>query len=381
LLVADPEQLERLARRIADAPRIAFDTEAASFHRYVDRVYLVQISTDTETALIDPLAAGDLSALGPILADRDIEIVFHDADYDMRVLDRDYAFRVTNIFDTRLAAEFAGEPGVGLGSLLQQHFGVTLNKRLQRADWSVRPLSPEMLAYAADDTRYLLPLRDLLASRLAELGRIAWLEEECLRMEGIRWTGGRPDDEAPHLRLKGAKALSRRDSTVLEHVYQWRDDTARALDRAPFRVLSNQALLALAREKPGDLTALRTVSDLPRSVAERHGREILDAVARGVAVPDEQLPTRRRTRRPPHDPAYDARLDRLKELRNLAAERLGLQPGLLCPNGTLQGIARLDPTGPVDIGEVEELRTWQRKLLGDDALLGALRGPDSRGAG
>lgn len=381
LLVSDQDRLGELARRLAGAARIAFDTEAASFHRYVDRVYLVQISTDTDTALIDPLAVKDLSALGPILADRNIEIVFHDADYDMRVLDRDYGFRVTNIFDTRLAAEFAGEPGVGLGSLLQQHFGVTLNKRLQRADWSVRPLSSDMLAYAADDTRYLLSLRDLLAQRLAELGRLAWLEEECRRTEDIRWTGARPDDEAPHLRMKGAKALSRRDVTVLEYVYQWRDETARGLDRAPFRVLSNQGLLALAREKPQDLARLRTVSDIPRSVAERYGREILAAVARGVAIPDDQLPVRARARRPPHDPAYDARLERLKELRNEAAEQIGLQPGLVCPNGTLQAIARLDPSGPVDLGAVEELRAWQRSLLGDDALLRALRGQKTGAAG
>lgn len=381
LLVSSPGDFAGLVQRLGEARRVAFDTEAASFHRYVDRVYLVQISTDHETALIDPLAIVDLSALGPILADRAIEIVFHDADYDMRVLDRDYGFRVTNIFDTRLAAEFAGEPAVGLGSLLQQHFGVTLNKRLQRADWSVRPLTADMLAYAADDTRYLLPLRDLLAQRLADLGRTAWLEEECLRMESLRWTGARKDDEAPHLRLKGAKALSRRDVTVLEHVYQWRDDTARGLDRAPFRVLSNQGLLALARGKPDSMATLKKVPDVPRSVAERYGPAILDAVARGVAVPEEDLPARTRSRRPPHDPAYDARLDRLKELRNVAAEQLGLQPGLLCPNGTLQGIARLHPVEATDLGQVEELRTWQRTLLSDEALLEALRGAEGETAG
>jgi ribonuclease D len=373
-LIADPTGFTALVDRLRRTPRIAFDTEAASFHRYVDRVYLVQLSTDHETVLVDPLAVDDLSGLGPVLADPDIEIVFHDADYDMRVLDRDYGFRVTRIFDTRLAAELAGEPGVGLGSLLQKHFGVVLNKRLQRADWSVRPLSAAMLAYAADDTRYLLPLRDLLSDRLRTLGRLGWLEEECARMETIRWTGARPDDEAPHLRLKGAKALSRRDTAVLEHVFAWRDATARALDRAPFRVLSNQGVLALARAKPRSRKDLTTVADVPRSVAQRYADAILQAIERGLAIPESELPVRKRARRMPPDPAYDARLERLKDLRNAAADRHELPPGLLCPNGTLQGIARLDPDAEVDLGAVVELRAWQRGLLGDDAVLAALRG-------
>jgi ribonuclease D len=380
VLITETTALQALVERLGQAPRIAFDTEAASFHRYVDRVYLVQISTDVETALVDPLAVDDLTGFGPVLADPTIEIVFHDADYDMRVLDRDYGFRVARIFDTRLAAELAGEPGVGLGSLLQKYFGVTLNKRLQRADWSVRPLSAAMLAYAADDTRYLLPLRDLLSDRLQELGRLPWFEEECRRMEALRWTGPRADDEAPHLRLKGAKALSRRDTAVLERVFAWRDATARALDRAPFRVLSNQGLLALARAKPRSAAGLATVDDLPRSTARRYGEAILAAVEEGLAVPEADLPTRKRSRRPPHDPTYDARLERLKELRNAAAGRHDLAPGLICPNATLQAIARLDPNAAIDFGQVEELRAWQRELLGDRAVLAALRGEPAAGA-
>jgi ribonuclease D len=373
-LISTADTFAALVERLAQAPRIAFDTEAASFHRYIDRVYLIQISTDVDAALIDPLGVKDISAIGPVLANRDIEIVFHDADYDMRVLDRDYGFRVTRIFDTRLAAELAGEPAVGLASLLQKHFGVTLNKRFQRADWSIRPLSDAMLAYAADDTRYLLPLRDLLAERLRELDRLAWLEEECRRMEGIRWTGARADDESPHLRIKGARALSRRNTAVLERVYTWRDDTARSLDRAPFRVLSNQGLLALARAKPRTSDDLKSVDDVPRSVVQRYGPAILDAVKQGVDVPEEHLPSRPRPQRPPHDPAYDQRLDRLKALRNAVAQRTELPPGLVCPNGTLQAIARMDPAESVDLGEVEELRAWQRGLLGDSAVLAALRG-------
>ena len=135
-LVADAGSLTALCDRLDGVQRIALDTESASFHRYVDRVYLVQISTDSETALVDPLKIPDLNPIGAVLANSDVEIVLHDADYDLRVLNRDYGFQARNLFDTRLAAQFAGEEGVGLGALLEKHIGVTLDKRFQRADSS-----------------------------------------------------------------------------------------------------------------------------------------------------------------------------------------------------------------------------------------------------
>lgn len=374
-VIRNVDALRGLVARVAESQRVGFDTESASFHRYVDRVYLLQLSTDRETALVDPLSIDDLSAIGTILGDPTIEIVFHDADYDLRVLDRDYGFRATNIFDTRIAAQLAGEPAVGLGSLLDRHFGVRLDKRLQRADWSERPLTAEMVAYAADDTRYLLRLRDVLAGELERLGRRHWLDEECARLENVRWNAGRPDDREGYLRLKGAKALRPRTLAVLERLYTWRDALARELDRAPFRVLSNQALVDIARFQPRDLRALAGIQGVGRVTLQRYGDALLSAVADGLATPFERLPVVTRSRRPPPDPEYDARLERLKVVRNVAAERLSMDPGLLCPNGTLQAIARLGTVGTLELDAVAELRRWQREVIGDEALLSAARDP------
>jgi ribonuclease D len=365
--------LQRVLEDVAKYQRVAFDTEAASFHRYVDRVYLIQLSTDHSTTLVDPLAIEDLSPIGTILEDRAIEIVFHDADYDLRVLDRDYGFRATNIFDTRVAAQLVGEPAVGLNSLLEKHFDVRLDKRFQRADWSARPLTAGMIAYAADDTRYLLRLRDLLDEQLRRMDRRHWLAEECGRLEHVRWSAGRPDDDEGFMRLKGARALNPRSRAVLQRLHAWRDTLAADLDRAPFRILSNQALVAIAKSRPGNLASLGAVDGVGRATLQRHSEKILAAIAEGLGVPHDQLPVVQRTRRPPPDPAYDARLERLKEARNAAAQRVGLAPGLLCPNGTLQTIARLAPTAPADLGEVPELRAWQRETLGDEMLVSAAR--------
>ena len=157
-LVRSQPDLEALFARLRTAPLLAVDTEAASFHRYTDRVYLLQISSRDETAVVDPLAVASLAPLAEVLADPAVEIVFHDADYDLRLLDREYGYRANNIFDTRIAAQLLNEPGVGLAALLEKYLDVRLDKRFQRADWSARPLSPEMLAYAASWTRACLTM-------------------------------------------------------------------------------------------------------------------------------------------------------------------------------------------------------------------------------
>src|SRR6266508_2322604 len=185
--IAAPQALAELLPAARRKPRVAVDTEAASFHRYRDRIYLLQLSTRDRTALIDPLALADLAPFGALLADAQVEKVFHDADYDLRVLDRDYGFRAVRLFDTRIAAQLAGEPAIGLAALLDKYLGIKLAKEHQKADWSLRPLPPEMLAYAAADTRHLLDLRDALERRLHELGRLAWAGEEFGRVEGLRW--------------------------------------------------------------------------------------------------------------------------------------------------------------------------------------------------
>ena len=206
-LIETRADLERLFERLRLEPLLAVDTEAASFHRHRDRVYLLQISSRQETAVVDPLAVDSLAPLGEVLADPEIEVVFHDADYDLRLLHQEFGFSAANLFDTRVAAQLLNEPGVGLAALLEKYLSVHLDKRYQRADWSVRPLSPEMLEYAAADTRHLPELRDLLRVRLAELGRLEWAEEEFGLLTGVRWSA--PDADAPaYLRMKGAKALN-----------------------------------------------------------------------------------------------------------------------------------------------------------------------------
>lgn len=358
--------MEALFARLRDEPLLAVDTEAASFHRFIDRVYLLQVSSRQETAVVDPLAVQGLGPLAEMLADPAVEIVFHDADYDLRLLDREYGFRATNIFDTRIAAQLLNEPGVGLAALLEKYLGLRLDKRFQRADWSARPLSPEMLEYAASDTRHLPALRDILKGQLEARGRMAWAREEFAQLDEIRWSP--PDGEPGYLRLKGAKALKGRELAILRELHEWREGVAQRTDRATFRILNNEPMLTMSRQPPGDMAALKAISGIGGDQAERRGREILAAVQRGLVVPDRDLPRVERPPRRAYDRAFEARLDRLKVVRNQQAVRLDLAPGVLCPNGTLEAIARANPTDLTALALLPELRRWQLAELGPALL-------------
>ena len=368
--VDTPAALAEVIAAARAEPLVAADTEAASFHRYKDRVYLVQLSTRRTTAVIDPLALADFAPLGSLLADANVEKVFHDADYDLRTLDRDYAFRARHLFDTRIAAQLAGEPAIGLAALLEKYVGVRLTKAHQRADWSQRPLTPAMLAYAADDTRHLPRLRDAIAERLTALGRLAWAEEEFHHLEDLRWTGPADDGQA-FQRIKGAKALTPRSLAALRELVAWRAGVAAERDTALFRIIGNEALLAVSRALPRSLADLGPIRELPASLARRHGPALVAAVGRALALVDRDLPTRERTPRAPHDPELETRVERLKTARNALALELGIDPGVLCGKSTLEAIARQRPADLAALARLDDVRKWQVEALGA-ALFAAL---------
>lgn len=356
---------------IANIREVAIDTEGASFHRYVDRIYLLQLSTQHHSAIIDPLHAGSLPKLGALMENREVEVIFHDADYDLRLLRQDYGWHTTHVFDTRIAAQLLGIPAFGLAALLEKFFSVKLDKQHQRADWSMRPLTPSMLDYAAQDTRYLLDLRDELRTGLESLGRIAWAEEEFERLESIQFA---PDDPATSfMRTKGARDLKRRELALLRELVQWRDQRAAALDRATFRVMGNEAMFEIIRVQPKSRDELAAIKGVPRGVVERHASDLLDAVSRGLAVPEADLPRFPRAARWDRDPDFDANVAKLKAARDAAATRLKLDPGVLCARDRIEAVARRKPKSVEELREIPELRHWQAEVLGPD-FVAALRG-------
>ena len=355
-------EVDRFLSEISDVKELALDTEGASFHRFLDRIYLLQISTRKHSAIIDPLPIGSPAKLGELLQSNAVEVVFHDADYDLRLLHQDYGWHVTNIFDTRVASQLLGIKSFGLAALLDQYFDVKLDKKHQRADWSMRPLTPDMLEYAAQDTRYLLQLKDQMKGELERRGRLHWAQEEFARLEGTRWEV--EESMEGFLRLKGARDLSRRELAVLREIANWRDTVAAQLDRATFRVMGNEALFEIARRAPKNVAELGTIKGMPKGMIDRAGADIISAIRRGMEAPEAELPKFPRGQRWNKDRDFDDKVARLKLVRDAAATRLDLDPGVLCSRERLENVARSGAKTIDDLAAVPDLRRWQIEEMG-----------------
>ncbi len=364
------EALE-LQRRLDGASSAAVDCEAAGFHRYSDRICLVQISVGERNYVLDPLALRLAPHLKPFLESREKRALMHGADFDLRLLRRDLGIRTRGLFDTQVAAEMLGEPRTSLQALLEKFVGVQVSKRFQRADWARRPLSREMIEYAASDTRHLRRLASALEARLNGLGRAHWVREECRRLE----TTAKEDPAAeapadPVARVRGAHRMDPRSVTALRALIAWRDDVARALDRAPFRVVSNAALLEVARTRPRSIDGLTRVREFPANLAQRRGRSLLNVVRKVAETPENRLtpyPAPRARRRPP-DPAELAAFDRVKRARNGVAERIGLDRGRVMANDALRAVVAAGPADLEALAAVDDVRAWQVELLGRELL-------------
>jgi ribonuclease D len=230
----------------------------------------------------------------------------------------------------------------------------------------MRPLPGDMLEYAAQDTMHLLPLRQRLHDALEQKGRLHWAHEEFERLEGTHWE--EVEEDTSFLRIKGARDLSRRELALLRELVAWRDGMAKELDRSTFRVAGNEVLLSLAREAPTTTAAIEKTKGLSRSIVTRQATAILDAIARGKAVPEADLPKFPRSPRWARDPEYEDRVAALKTVRDRRAAELELDPGVLCPRERLEAIARKNPGSLDDFADIPDLRKWQAEVLGPDFI-------------
>jgi len=340
------------------------DTESDGFFHYRETVSLIQISSPSETLILDPLAVRDLSALDAILADPRIRKVLHGSDYDVRSLDRQYGFRIAGLYDTAIATSLLNPELMGLGRSLETYLNIKLDKptRLQRSDWSRRPLPRDALDYAAGDSAHLIALHDLLEEKLGALGRSEWMTEECGLMERIRYDPPASPDEAC-FNAKGTFDLEPQALTVFRELYLLREKGAEQMDRPPFKVISNEALLAIARD-PG--IRYDDIPNANRRWLASMDREIQAAIDRGMAQPPLNHPSRRKRRPNPWDDDSRRRWQAIHAARGQEAKVLGISPAMLWPGKSLEAIG-LDPTclereltGESEFG----VRKWQRTVFG-----------------
>ena len=369
-LIDDQPGYRRAMKAISGAKRIGLDLESNGFFRYPERVCLLQVSAPSGAFVIDPLAVEDLSALGATLANPKVETILHSGSYDVVSLDRDWGFRVGALFDTQIAAAFVGMRRLGLAPVLESVLGVSIpkEKKLQRSDWSLRPLSEKALAYAAGDVLHLFDLRDALAEKLRALGRTEWVAEECRRLAASRYE--KPDPEMAVFSVKGWRDLDGRGLAILKALVEFREDQAVIAGRPRFRVIPDAALVALAKRPDSDLRRARGLGRFGRG---RLAAGVRRAIADGKAAGPVRQPARARTPRMSRAEtvAAGARLAALKAWRSELGESLGLDPALLWPMPSLKRLAR-DPDALADETRAEEVRNWQRAEFGD-AIRKALR--------
>jgi len=361
-----PKGVREAADRCAVASRIALDTEADSMHSYFHKVCLIQVSANGHHMVIDPLAVepSDLRPLWEVVSDPALPVLMHGADYDIRILDRDYGVRIAGLQDTQIMAQLLGEEKTGLAALLEKELEIRLDKRYQRANWGRRPLNAGQLAYAAADTAHLGDLADRLRARLEELGRWEWAREDFLKLEGVRNSTADPDPIVFE-RIKGARGLRGAARDRLFSLHQWRDQQARSRDIPPFKILGNKPLLAMAEKPPSDLEQLGELEGVGPNAVRRWGRDLLRLINR-----PRRAPKRVRSPRPPTpDAAERKRLKRMLATRDAKAEELGIQAGLLCSRGAAEAVSSHKPlcTTVRDLAEAG-FEGWRLEVLGDAFL-------------
>jgi ribonuclease D len=365
VLVADADSLARLVSDLAPHQVVAVDTESNSLHAYRERVCLIQVSTPAADFIVDPIVLADLRPLASFFANPDQQKVFHAAEYDLICLKRDYGFQFANIFDTMSTARTLGWPQVGLAAILGTHFGVTMNKKHQRADWKHRPLTPDQLDYARLDTHYLVALRDKQIEALTEAGRLREAQEDFERLArlGDDANISAAPDPAAFWRVKSARDLTPPQAAVLQALFAYREQQAERIDRPPFKVMGEETLMELVRRAPRDAASLQSVPGMTPDQIRRHAHGVLQAIEQGLSAPPRHAP---QVEREPND--VRDRYDRLHTWRKERAKARGVESDVILPRTALWDLARRPPRTLDELARIADFGPWRRETYGAEIL-------------
>ena len=362
LWISTLDDLHRVLPHLERCQLLGVDTESNGLHAYREQVCLIQISTEDDDYLIDPLALNDLSPLGGLFADPRIEKVFHAAEYDLICLKRDFGFLFVNLFDTMLAGRILGRSATGLGAMLEWEFGITVDKHCQRADWRQRPLPHQLITYAQMDTRYLIPLRHRLREELLQCGRFPLAEEDFRRMCLTQVPKG-SNNENGFWRVAGGHTISPTQASVLQQLYDYRERVAKMQDRPVFKVLSNQTLLQIAKICPQKTIDLAQICHLTPRQISMYGQQLLDAVSRGLSSKPPQRPVA-----PRQNDDFLHRMDVLRSWRKTVAKQMGVESDVILPREILERIARHFPRNAQELEALMEHTPWRFKQYGEQIL-------------
>ena len=362
-IVNDTESLKACIEKLKNASEIAVDTESDSLFVYYEKVCLIQISADGQSYVIDPLETGDLSALEEIFAGKDILKIFHAAEYDIMCLKRDFGFSFENLFDTMLAARMLGKSEVGLGPLIENEFGIHLDKKYQKANWGVRPLSREMLRYAVSDTRFLSALKDRLSSQLKERGMEELAGEDFKRLCRIP-AGASEPPVTVWWKITGGTELSFPESAALQGLCEFREKEAQIRDLPSFKILSNAALVSIVLEDPQTESELRRIKGVNDVVLRRYGKNILQINKNWRTR--KHIPTPTVQQRPAN--GILSRRERLRVWRKEKGYEKDVPSDVILPRDLLESIAESGPQTEDELRELMKDCPVRFSLFGEEIL-------------
>ncbi len=364
--ITQDDELDLVCKDLARQKIIAVDLEADSMHSFTEKICLIQIAAGGQAWLVDPFEVSDFSSFSRVLENPDIVKVFHGSDFDVRSLDREFSVEIQNLFDTEIAGRFLNKKERGLGALMKSYFGIHLEKKYQKADWSKRPLKAEMVAYSIGDVSHLKALHDQLKAELEAIGRLDWAKEEFAYQAKVKYE---PHHQLPLFkRFKGAGKLDNRTLAVLEHLLQLRLAMARKKDLPLFKIMSNSAIMAMAHQRPRSVGDIIDMKVLGKKQAGMYGTLCVNAVNTAMNLPHKELPSYPKSSMPRKTPKVLAHIDRLKKMREKASVEIGMEPGFLLNNSLISAIAFAAPSDMAALGKIDKIRNWQVAVLGDKIL-------------
>ena len=361
-IITKSAQLLDVCKKIDECGRFGMDLEFIPERTYAAELCLVQVSTDTDAYIIDPIALADLTPLWERIANPDLLKVLHAADQDL-----DLAFTASglipqNIIDTQIAAGFLGFGyPVGYGKLLQSLLGITISKTESYTDWTARPLTQSQVEYALDDVRHLLPMYDQLQERLHAMKRFTWVEEECAKYSQRKYY--EKDRSNDFLRIKGANALNRRGLAVLRELSDWRHGEAYRSNRPLKSILQDGILLEFARRPPKEFVELQRIRGVRPDQLRQYGGGLLEAVKAGLAVPDGDLPKWPTARIPSRREVLMA--DVLYTVLRVTCFDLDIAPELVATRSILEALVRQHAEGSIEQSNLPVLKGWRHEMAGN----------------
>lgn len=341
---------------------LAVDTEANSLYAYQEQVCLIQLSTQNQDYILDPLSIPDITPLGEIFYNPGIEKIFHASEYDVLILYDDFRFEFQNIFDTMIAAQILGRKKLGYDSLLEEVYGIKVDKKYQRANWGMRPLTEEMLLYAQIDTHFLIGIREVLARELFA-SELAPLAREDFQRACLAHRKERAPKLPPCWRQNGAKKLTPQKAAVLQHLSEYRDQLARQLDRPLFKVFSSKTLLTLAENCPTNRRELARLNVGKQRNIQRYADGILAAIKAGLEADPIHPP---RNEKP--DNGFLLREKALKNWRKQTARKMQVNSAVVLPRTLLNEIAAENPHEMKTMAKLLEDVPWRLSHFGEAIL-------------